>query len=258
MQACQSFLSIAIAYKITIKDLKSWNNLAQDATLKAGQKLFIPSANTTGYVTPTQSGAFQVSTPDAAGQIIHTVQSYQTLSSISQAYGITIQKILDLNFIQADWPLRIGQKLIIQSSNLAPSQTLAPIQLLTPANDGNLYHTVKSGETLSWIAQVYNITINELLIWNDLNSASVIHPEQKLLLKITPPASITPTAAPASETPTIPTPVASPTSISASPTATKMTGNTTEIEENLPLWGGIILILASVLVGFIFYRRNKK
>ncbi|HMN63093.1 MAG TPA: LysM peptidoglycan-binding domain-containing protein, partial [Anaerolinea sp.] len=112
VEAGQSFWAIAVAYKITIKDLEIWNNLSKESKLQIGQILFIPSANTQGYATPTPVGMVQVSTPDAEGKIIHTVQPYQTLSSIAQAYGIQVETILNLNGLQVDWPLQIGQKLL--------------------------------------------------------------------------------------------------------------------------------------------------
>jgi cell division protein FtsB len=44
------------------------------------------------------------------------------------------------------------------------------------------YHVVRSGETLSLIAQRYEITINELCRLNRLTPKSVIHPGQKILI----------------------------------------------------------------------------
>ena len=99
VQAGQSFWSIAIAYKITIRDLKSWNNLPDNATLNIGQKLFIPGSNTVGYATPTQPGAIQLSTPDAEGRITHVVQSYQTLSTIAQP--VVTQRITYLQVVSS-------------------------------------------------------------------------------------------------------------------------------------------------------------
>jgi LysM repeat protein len=209
VQAGQSFWAIAIAYKITIRDLEIWNNLSRDSTLRIGQRLFIPGSNTKGYATPTPVGMVQTSKPDVDGKIVHTVQPYQTLTTISQAYGVSIQTILDLNGIQIDWPLQIDQKLLINPGSVTPSPTprpLTPIEKLTPDSDGNYYHTVKSGETLLWIADLYQVRLSELMAWNGLNVAAIIRPEQKLLLKITPPASETPTPSPATATPTPTTP----------------------------------------------------
>jgi LysM repeat protein/uncharacterized protein YkwD len=256
VQAGQSFWAIAIAYKITIKDLKSWNNLSQDSTLKIGQKLFIPGSNTAGYATPTQAGGIQVSTPDAEGRITHVVQSYQTLSTISQAYETTVETILALNGLQVDWPLRIGQKLIIHPSNITPSPTLLPIQLLTPASDGKYYHIVKSGQTLSWIASLYNISINDLMAWNGLSASSIIRPDQKLLLQVTPPATVTPTLAPPTVTPLALTSTPSPLSLNHSVSPTPTASIPAAKNAFLPWAGAIFLIAAVLALGVFFYRRN--
>jgi len=47
--------------------------------------------------------------------------------------------------------------LLIQPA-LAPqpyAATLTPIEMLTPASDGNYYHPIQSGETLLLIANLY-------------------------------------------------------------------------------------------------------
>ena len=195
----QSFWSIAIAYRITIQDLEVWNNLSRTVPLQVGQRLFIPSSSTAGYATPTPVGMIVPSTPAADGKIIHTVAAYQTLITIAQAYGVTVDSLLALNGIQRDWPLQIGQRLLISPGWVTPSPTprpLTPVEMLTPASDGNYYHTVQAGETLSWIASLYDIRTADLAAWNYLALDSIIRPEQKLLLLVTPPPTATATPAP--------------------------------------------------------------
>jgi LysM repeat protein len=202
VEAGQSFWAIAIAYQITIRDLEIWNNLSRDSILQIGQTLLIPGPNTEGYSTPTPVGMIQISTPDSGGKIVHTVQEYQTLTKISQAYGVNIETILTLNGIQVDWPLQIGQKLVINPGFVTPSPTprpLTPIERLTPASDGKYYHIVKINETLSGIALLYEVRLSDLMAWNGLNESSILQPDQKLLLHVTPPATNTPT--PSSATP---------------------------------------------------------
>ena len=87
------------------------------------------------------------------------MQAYQALFTISEAYHVSVDRILALNGLQADWPLQIGQKLVISPGNITPSPTLSAIQKLTPEADGNYYHTVQSGETLSWIAGLYDVSL---------------------------------------------------------------------------------------------------
>src|SRR5215207_3384975 len=202
VKAGQSFWSIAIAYQITIHDLEVWNNLTRATPLRAGQRLFIPGKNTAGYATPTPFGMIVPAIADADGRIIHEVQPYQALFTIAEAYRIPMDRLLALNGWQEDWPLQVGQKLVIDPGHITPSPTLSNIQKLTPEADGNYYHVVHSGETLSWIAGWYAVPLTDLMTWNGLNNASVIRPEQKLLLLVTPPATPTPTLSPVTVTPT--------------------------------------------------------
>ncbi|HSL46097.1 MAG TPA: LysM peptidoglycan-binding domain-containing protein [Anaerolineales bacterium] len=247
VQAGQSFWSIAIAYQITIRDLEVWNNLSRDIPLKAGQRLFIPNENTAGYATPTPFGMFVPAAPDADGKIVHEVQAYQALITISEAYKVPMDRILALNGWQEDWPLQIGQKLVIDPGHVTPSPTLSNIQKLTPEVDGNYYHTVGSGETLSWIAGWYGIPLADLMAWNGLNNASVIRPEQKIILRVTPPATETATQTPSP----IVTPSPSP-SITLSPTGTPL-APAPEPTRSSGL--GLVFVVAMIGIGGLLWWR---
>ena len=253
VQAGQSFWSIAIAYQITIHDLEVWNNTSRNTPLKTGERLFIPNKNTEGYATPTPIGMVVPAVPDADGRIIHIVQPYQALSTIADAYHVSVDRILVLNGLQADWPLQIGQKLMISPGNITPSPTLNAIQKLTPEVDGKYYHTVQSGETLSWIASLYEISLADLMAWNGLNAASVIHPEQKLLLQVAPPATPTFTPGPPTITPS-PAPTMTPSQAPATPTVTA-TGSSSRLGVGLIL--GIAVIGIGGLLWWRFGRKSQ-
>jgi LysM repeat protein len=254
VRAGQSFWSIAISYHVTIHDLEVWNNLSREVPLLAGQRLFIPSKDTQGYATPTPPGVIVPSTPDANGRIIHEVQPYQSLSIIADAYHVTVDRILMLNGLQADWPLQIGQKLLISPGDITPSPTLSALQRLTPGADGNYYHTVKSGETLSWIAGLYGISLSNLMAWNGLDKSSVIHPEQKLLLLVAPPATAT---AVQTLTPATLTPSPSPTMTQAPPTGTPTVAATAPRRGvDLGLLLGVLCILLGGLLWWSLARRR--
>ncbi len=261
VQSGQSFWSIAIAYQVTINDLEVWNNLSREYDLYVGQKLFIPSSGTEGYATPTPVGMVLLATPDAEGKIVHEVQPYQALIPIAQAYEVRLDSILALNGLQADWPLQIGQKLLIDPGNVTPSPTPQPltaIEMLTPASDGNYYHEVKSGEYLAWIASLYDISLGELMAWNGLTSASIIRPGEQLLLRVTPP----PTATPApSATPTITETARGPTPTQAAATTQPISTDAAETEAGASGigWGfvlGVVLIFASFLLLIWAARRR--
>jgi LysM repeat protein len=267
VQAGQSFWSIAAAYKITIRDIEIWNNLSQNSPLLIGQKLFIPGPNTKGYATPTPVGIVHTVMPDLDGKIVHAVQPYQTLSTIALAYGVTVERLLALNGIQIDAPLQIGQKLIIRPSQITPSPTprpLTPIEKLTPASDGKYYHTVKSGENLSWIADLYKVRLNDLMSWNGLTMSSVLQPNQKLLLQVTPPANITPTPGLATATPTAKlasatiTSIRLPTRTSTLLTSSTPTAMTETPDRNIPsTWIILIGLAAAGIIFAVLISRRK-
>jgi LysM repeat protein len=264
VEAGQSFWSIAIAYKITIADLETWNNISRNSKLQIGQRLFIPGSNTEGYATPTPVGMIQVSTPDSNGKIIHTVQAYQTLSTIAQAYKISVDTILAFNGLQLDWPLQIGQILLIDPGYVTPSPTPLPlteIQKLTPESDGKYYHTIQSGETLSWIADFYDLSVTDLMAWNGLNSASIIMPEQKLVLLVTPPVTETPTPRPVTPTatqtmaPHSPTPSLMPTVISTTPG--EIENNSLDQAESAVIWFLSLSLAAGGIYLAVLFTRKK-
>jgi LysM repeat protein len=245
VQAGQSFWSIAIAYQITIRDIEVWNNLSRDFPLKPGQRLFIPNENTAGYATPTPFGMIVPAVPDADGKIVHEVQPYQALLTIADAYDISVERILTLNAWQEAWPLQIGQKLVIDPGHITPSPTLSNIQKLTPEADGNYYHAVQSGETLSWIASFYSVPLADLMSWNGLNNASVIRPEQKLLLLVTPPATVTATQTPS--------PIVTPSPHPSSTPSPTVTPAVTETQSPRGSGLGLMFVLIAVATGGVLW-----
>ena len=258
----QSFWSIAIAYQTTIKDLEFWNNLSRDVDLQVGQILFIPSISTQGYATPTPVGLVVPNPPDEQGRIIHDVEAYHNLTTISTAYRVSVDRIVSLNGIQVDTPLQIGQKLLISPGNITPTATPGPLERLTPDSEGNYYHIVSSGETLSGIARNYEISLNELLTWNNLNTASIIRPGDNLRLEV-PTATPAPTAVPPTSAPTATSPP--PTENNSRPTGTPALITTpvperasSEDNTSLQPWmlGGAISLLGLGLFLFIFVRKR--
>jgi LysM repeat protein len=260
VESGQSLWAIAVAYQVTIRDLEIWNNLSRDNPLQVGQSMFIPGSDTEGYHTPTPVGMVQLATPDSEGKIVHTVQEYQTLTTIAKAYRVQIEIILGLNGIQAEWPLSIGQELVIDPGFVTPSPTRRPIERLTPESDGNYYHIVQPGETLSWIATLYEVTVTDLMGWNGLNDSSVLHPDQRLLLQVTPPATETPTPTPVTSTLT---PTVSSTATPSIPsTQTAIEGNAdvglSSENVNALLWVIAIGLLAGGIVLSVYVLRRKR
>ena len=90
--------------------------------------------------------------------IYHIVKSGETLFSISREYGITIGQIRQWNDIGDLDVLNVGQKIIILKPTVAVSKNSIA--------DYKTY-TVKKDDTLYSIARMHNVSIKELMEWND-------------------------------------------------------------------------------------------
>ncbi len=264
----QSLWAIAVAYKTTIKNLRDWNNLPESYSLQIGDELIILGPDAEGFVPAPKLGEVKVSPPDADGRVVHVVQAYEYLGKIAAAYGVTVKQITDLNNIQETTPLGIGWELVIVASNHTPTPTerpLTPIERLTPAADGKYYHVVGEGASLAGIANIYGIPLADLLAWNGLKETSIIYPGDKLLLNVTPPATITPTFTPVTPSPTAsmtstptksPTPTLMPT-IAATATMTPMEKAKRDLGGAwLPIAAGVATA-AAVFLLLRYLRRQK-
>ncbi len=88
---------------------------------------------------------------------VHIVQKGESLYSIANKYGITVNELKDVNNLTSN-TLQIGQKLII------------PVQ--KEQEDAGIY-TVKSGDTLYSIARQFNTTLSELMKLNNLSTTTL-------------------------------------------------------------------------------------
>ena len=262
----QSLWSIAVAYGVTIKEILAWNNLPDGYVLWPGDKLTIAGPESRALVTPTPRGNVSVAAPDADGRIVHEVQAYQYLYTIAKAYGVSVDSILTLNYLDVNWPLSIGQKLVIRGPDQTPTPTalpLTPLQRLTPDAEGKYYHTVVEGQALEWIANLYGVSLADLMAWNFLNPSSIIYPGERLLLQVTPPATITSTPAPATKTPLpSPTRTASPSptatrALSPTPTATVPPASL-NLTDNPLNWLWLLAVAAVGVAVYFVINSNKR
>ncbi|WP_216830444.1 LysM peptidoglycan-binding domain-containing protein [Alkalihalobacterium elongatum] len=107
----------------------------------------------------------------------YVVKSGDTLSLIARNHGVTVQQLRDWNRLTSDI-IFLGQTLQVQPLNQASPSTPA-------TNHSGAIYTVKAGDSLWTISRTYNVTVNQLMQWNNLTS-SVIHVGQPLQISSTP------------------------------------------------------------------------
>lgn len=144
--------------------------------------------------------------------LTHIVKKGETLATIAKKYAVDLTDIKKWNKLKSS-SLQYGQKLTIKSvttkkvtqpvpatsSTINTSSTYAPPKptMTAPVTSTpkttietwenvttTKYHIVKSGESLSSIAEKYHVTINQIKAWNRLSSTKLMK-GQKLAIKTT-------------------------------------------------------------------------
>ena len=107
--------------------------------------------------------AMQCVYAQAETYFMHTVTKGQGLYSISRMYGVTENDIIALNpgselVIKVGQQLRIPQVSTLKAKDVEVSQSLPQEK----QNDGQRFHTIKTGETLYRLTVIYGLTAREI------------------------------------------------------------------------------------------------
>jgi peptidoglycan DL-endopeptidase LytE len=163
VQSGDSLSVIAYKYDTSVSNLKNWNNLNSDLI----------------YV----NQVLEVSAPSSSSAKTYTVQSGDYLSKIGAKFDVYVAELKSWNNLKSD-VIYPGQTLIVSSGGT----TTTP-----PPSSGSSTYTVQSGDTLSHIAVRYDVSVSEIMSWNNLSS-STIYVGQKLSINGTSGGSETPSS----------------------------------------------------------------
>lgn len=112
-----------------------------------------------------------------AAQTVHTVVEGDTVYNIAQKNGVTVEEIYAWNGLSGD-AIQVGQALIVENPDDATHEengdgpaTPTPTPTPTPQTPADGSHVVGPGDTLSGIAAVYGVTVDQLYAWNGLTSS---------------------------------------------------------------------------------------
>lgn len=119
VQPGDTFYRIAVGNNLTLEELTAANpQISNPDILSPGDIVLLPGCGQGASAETQPDPAQQPTSGDtgivgASGQQVHTVQRGETLFSIAQSYGVTVQQIVDANNLQNPNVLSPGQQLII-------------------------------------------------------------------------------------------------------------------------------------------------
>jgi len=140
--------------------LASINGISNPNLIYPGQKIILPTgSSSTGGNTGNSS--------------YYIVKSGDTLSGIAQEYGTTTKVLASINNISNPNLIYPGQKIVLPSGSSSSKGNAS----------SSSYYTVKSGDTLSEIAQRFDTTTSTLVKLNNISNPNLIYPGQVIKIK---------------------------------------------------------------------------
>lgn len=117
-----------------------------------------------------------------AEDLSHTVQVGETLRSIADRYGVTIEELAAANRLVNPNLIFAGQQLLIPASGAAVVEEVDAIDDSVQEADAleRVVHVVQPGETLTRIAARYGITTADILRLNRLPNPNIIFAGQRI------------------------------------------------------------------------------
>jgi len=172
----ESFYSIAKKYKVTESDIYKLNPKVKGTLLQLKTVLIIPNKNYKA-----ENKKKKNTTKNDQPSQIHLVESGESLYKIAKKYGISLEKIKELNPNIKPEAIQIGDKIIVKVAEIEVEIANEESQIVVIQTDsknsanpeecedelGNKIHTVQKGETLFKIAKKYKIKLSDLKELNE-------------------------------------------------------------------------------------------
>jgi len=166
----ESLYAISSKYGLTVSELRQLNPLVS-SSLRIGQELTVQKP----VVTPSQTDTISVSITSTP--LWHTVKAGDTLFGVAQRYKLTITDLIAANQLPNN-QLSLGQRLKIEKY-IAPPPPKEVVVVTIPDT-----YTVGKGDSWYVIAKRYNLSVDNLKLWNKAAN-DLLREGQKIVLKPT-------------------------------------------------------------------------
>jgi membrane-bound lytic murein transglycosylase D len=121
----------------------------------------------------------------------HRVRRGETLSTIAAKYGVSMRSIMEIpaNKLKNPHKIRAGHYLLVpvKAGRRSPKREPQvgqpqPLQVTSTNGKVRTIYRVRSGDSLSKIAENHSVSVSDLKTWNHLWGHRFIYPDQKLIV----------------------------------------------------------------------------
>jgi LysM repeat protein len=137
----------------------------------------IPAGGAPSTSTPTLLPQATVNTDGATGTYV--VKSGDSLSRIARNNQVSLSSLMEVNGMNNRSIIRPGQTLILPGASTIPAPAASKPTVVPP---GATTHVVKKGENLTRIANIYGVSIAQIMSWNGLTDPGKIRVGQSLVV----------------------------------------------------------------------------
>ena len=175
---------IADKYNVSTLDIKRWNRLrsnkiAYGKSLKIIVDIVQKESNTVAVNTAKATlNDKKISKSTTAKEAIATtdnsktyiVQKGDNLGSIAKSNNIDLTTLMDLNKLTSS-NISIGMKLVVPEKTTINTNEVASSEVVSKFK--NTEYKVQKGDNLGAIAQKFDVSVEDLKLWNDLKSNQI-------------------------------------------------------------------------------------
>lgn len=188
VQRGDTLSAIANRYSTTVNTLANLNDIQNVNRIYIGQRLLVhqndaasqqtqQTTTTTSTTTKSQTQSSQTTTATS-----YTVQRGDTLSGIATKFNTTYTALAQINHLTNPNRIYIGQQLQLRAQANTTTTRSSSQQQANTASSTTTY-TVKSGDTLSGIAEQFNTSYEQLARLNNISNSNRIYVGQQLQVR---------------------------------------------------------------------------
>lgn len=179
IQSGDTLIGLAQKHHVTVELLKAVNQL-DNHVIRSGRHLLVPESrqSQSAYVQSTGERLKRLQKRASSGTTHYTVQSGDSFWSISRKYGVKTRDLAKWNGMAPGDTLSVGRVLSIHNPGKKPvriAQLHSKIQ--------KIRYTVREGESLWSISKKFNVSVENVKVWNKLKR-NLLKPGQQLSIQV--------------------------------------------------------------------------